>query len=375
MRKSVFIFFAFLLGVCPCGIAQDVVSASSGVLQYFEGAVQLDDHGVEHKAAVFPSLKNGSVLRTGKGRAELLLTPGVYLRLDEDTSVRLLSNSLVDTRMEVVRGGVLLDNLNAPSSDVVTLVYEGAQVHFPKPGVYRMDCNLGEMQTYIGEAEVRRGSGSPISVDGQHLYYFALALTVSKYTNDEDEFYDWAHNRSDLISEQNERASAEQEEAQDADAGAAGGLFGAVPSFGSPSLVSPGSASGSLLSFSYGSVASSSPALTPFFFPGDALVILAPIRSHPVGVAWPTGIGAGLHPRPIVSRWPTSTYAGLLRGGGIGSRVPVGSSTYRPLGLSVPAYRAVGVSVPAIKVPRVSSPPVGVHAAAPTVGPHVAVHR
>jgi hypothetical protein len=113
MRGSVLFSFALLLRVCRSSAAQDVVSASSGVLQYFEGAVLLDNQPVEHKPAVFPSLKNGSVMHTARGRAELLLTPGVYLRLDENSSVRMQSNSLTNTRLELMEGSAILDNLNA----------------------------------------------------------------------------------------------------------------------------------------------------------------------------------------------------------------------------------------------------------------------
>ncbi|HWF48771.1 MAG TPA: hypothetical protein VG168_17315, partial [Bryobacteraceae bacterium] len=139
MRGSIFFAFALLLAACQPGAAQDVVSASSGVLQYFEGTVFLDNQPVEHKAAVFPSLKNGATLRTAKGRAELLLTPGVYLRADENTSLRMVSNALTDTRVEVTEGAIILDNANASSRGAVTLMIDESEVRFPKAGVYRID--------------------------------------------------------------------------------------------------------------------------------------------------------------------------------------------------------------------------------------------
>ena len=102
---------AFLVcGLAPC---QEVVSAYAGTVHYFEGAVLIDDHPLEHKAAVFSSIPNGSTLRTEKGRAEVLLTPGVVLRLDEDSSIQMVSNALTDTRIEFVKGAALLDTLTA----------------------------------------------------------------------------------------------------------------------------------------------------------------------------------------------------------------------------------------------------------------------
>ncbi len=387
MRKSAFVF-AFLLGLCPSGIAQDVVSASSGVLQYFEGAVDLDDHAIEHKAAVFPSLKDESVLKTGKGRAELLLTPGVFLRLDEETAVKMLSNSLSDTRIELLRGTVLLDNLNAPPSGAITLLYKGSSVHFPQPGIFRIDASLSELQAYSGQAEVRRGSGSASAVEAQHLYDFVLAFTMLQFSDgDGDEFYDWAHNRSDLIVAQNEQAAAEQNDAQNPDPGANGGLFGAVPSFAVPPIVTSGSGYSSLYNlYGYGNspsaLSSSSPLYSPFFF-SSAAVVYFPFWPRPTGVKWPPGIGIGNHPRPVLNRWPTSTYAGSSLGiGSGGGRIPAGLSTYvglsgyRPSALTMPAYRVPGVHVPTVTVPRASPPPPAAHVAAPVIAaPRGVGHR
>jgi hypothetical protein len=355
------LFFALLIGLCSSSLAQDVVSASPGVLQYFEGAVELNDRPIQHKAGVFPSLKDGSILKTGKGRAELILTPGVFLRMDEETSVRMLANSLTDTRLEVVNGAVLLDSLNSPPADVVTLQYKSSQIHFPQPGIFRIDCNLDELQTYSGRAEVRRGSASATPVDSQHLYYFALEFTTTKFGNgDQDEFYDWAHNRSDTIVEQNERASAEQEESQDPDPGAGGGLFGAVPSFALPPSMTPASGYGSFFnSYQYGNVVSPSSALNPCFFPAVTAVVFYPPWSRPTAVKRPPGIGPGPHPRPILNRWPTSTVAG--------SAGYMGSSGYRSPDLPVPAYQKPGIHVPAVNAPRLTPPPAAAHVAAPPV--------
>ena len=72
---------------CLPSFCQEVVSARSGVVHFLEGAVSLDDQPLDRKADAFATMKEGSTLRTGKGRAELLLTPNVFLRLDENTAV------------------------------------------------------------------------------------------------------------------------------------------------------------------------------------------------------------------------------------------------------------------------------------------------
>lgn len=63
--------------------AQSVISAKSGVVHYVEGRAFLNDQLVETKFGEFPDLKENQVLRTEEGRAEVLLTPGVFLRVEK----------------------------------------------------------------------------------------------------------------------------------------------------------------------------------------------------------------------------------------------------------------------------------------------------
>ena len=71
---------------------QSVVSTRSGVVYFFVGSAFLGDEPLEQKFGRFPDIGEGRVLRTALGRAEVLLTPGVFLRLDESSSIRLLSS-------------------------------------------------------------------------------------------------------------------------------------------------------------------------------------------------------------------------------------------------------------------------------------------
>ncbi len=92
------------LSLAPHAWAQSVISAHSGVVDYIEGDVSIDGTAIHPKFAEFPDVKAGQLVATAEGRAEILLTPGVFLRMAENTSVRMLSNALADTRLEVVSG-------------------------------------------------------------------------------------------------------------------------------------------------------------------------------------------------------------------------------------------------------------------------------
>src|SRR5689334_14730071 len=87
--------------------AQPVIGAKSGLISYVEGKVWLADKLVELQPTQFPDVKENTVLRTGEGRAEVLLMPGVVLRLGDESSFRMITNRLIDTRIELLTGSAV----------------------------------------------------------------------------------------------------------------------------------------------------------------------------------------------------------------------------------------------------------------------------
>jgi hypothetical protein len=201
--------YSLLLVVAVEGAAQEVVSAQSGVIHYLEGAVSVDGKRVERSPAAFPLLKEGAVMATEKGRAELLLTHGTFLRLDENSSVKMVSAALTATIVEVLHGSTILDAVAAQGDIPLTLRYQDASVRFEKPGIYRIDSDTGVLQAYSGEAVVSQQSRDK-RVDNSRLYFFDLGTDTNKFSDGaDDEFYDWARNRNQVIQEENQLATAD----------------------------------------------------------------------------------------------------------------------------------------------------------------------
>src|SRR6476620_11534039 len=76
---------------------QSVISAHSGILHYYEGEVTLEGKAPHQKAGTFAEVKEKQELQTQVGRAEVLLTPGVFLRMGENSAIRMDANKLSDT--------------------------------------------------------------------------------------------------------------------------------------------------------------------------------------------------------------------------------------------------------------------------------------
>src|SRR5690242_14102448 len=100
----------FAVAATGSAYAQYVISAHSGVVQYVQGRALLNDNAVDPKFGQFPEIKENEIFRTEEGRAEILLTPGVFLRLAENSSIRMVSVRLTDTRVEVLSGSVMVES-------------------------------------------------------------------------------------------------------------------------------------------------------------------------------------------------------------------------------------------------------------------------
>src|SRR5271154_4159805 len=128
--------------------AQQMISLHSGLIHYTEGTVTVDGQQVENKNSEFSSLQKGQELRTGEGRAELLLTPGAFLRVGENSAVRMISNALTDTQLEVLEGSALVEVTELGKDNAIAVSLHGAVLHVEKAGLFRVDANPGRFRVY-----------------------------------------------------------------------------------------------------------------------------------------------------------------------------------------------------------------------------------
>src|SRR5215472_1279046 len=140
--------------ILPHASAQSVIAARSGVVNFLEGVVFVDGQPLDRKPGVFVRLQEGSVLSTEGGRAEVLLTPDTYLRMGADSSIRMISTDIDDTKVELLSGSAILDSAQAPAGAFVKIIFKGETVRPMKPGNYRMDAEPPQLRVFKGEAQV-----------------------------------------------------------------------------------------------------------------------------------------------------------------------------------------------------------------------------
>jgi hypothetical protein len=188
--------------------AQSVVSAHSGVLHVSEGAVFADDQPVNQKYGTFPDLKEKSVLRTEAGRAEILLTPGVFLRIGENSAVKMIDNRLSDTRVELLKGSAVVECDDPMKENAVTRIYGDYQIHVRKTSVLEFGSNPAELKVFHGEAEVDLNGTVSVVKAGKALP-FTQALAQERFDakTSGDDLTRWSQERSEAVAVANVSAA------------------------------------------------------------------------------------------------------------------------------------------------------------------------
>jgi hypothetical protein len=188
--------------------AQPVISAKSGLLSYVEGQVLLNDQPVEFSTTHFADVKENSIVKTADGRAEVLLTPGVTLRMGENSSLRMISNRLVDTRVELITGSAVVEADMVAKETNVTVVIGQGSVELPKAGLFRFNAAPAQLKVFKGDADVEV-AGQTKRVSGGHLLSVATeTASIEKFdTDDTDELDRWSHRRGSYLAAANMSAA------------------------------------------------------------------------------------------------------------------------------------------------------------------------
>ena len=203
MQRRVFSSAAVLVFTAALGSAQNVAPAHSGTVHYFDGDVTVDGVKLVPQVARFTEMKEGNVLQTGLGRAEILLTPGVVLRVGENSSVKMLDNRLMSTRLDFLSGVAMVESVDGDSSvkdPAVTILYKDFQAQPLKFGLFEMTSQPSRVRVFKGAARVS-GNDTTVTVKEGNLIDLTTTMATAKFEAKEgDDLYLWSRDRSAYLS-------------------------------------------------------------------------------------------------------------------------------------------------------------------------------
>ena len=208
------------------------ISAKPGVVNYIEGTAYLNGNKLSEQAARTTFLAAGDHLSTDAGKAEVLLTPGVFLRIGDNSEIHMISPTLTNTQLEVVRGEAIIEAAGLLKDNNIQVTDHGASIVIEKNGLYRFKADdppsaavlEGKESVFLGDKKIE------LSKDRETI--LSDVLKAQKFDpKQEDELYAWSNVRSEY------EAAASYQSAQAASVSSYGGGWG---NYGFGGMYGPG---------------------------------------------------------------------------------------------------------------------------------------
>src|SRR5579884_586749 len=131
-----------------CGTALAANTAVPGTLNYVEGQAAIGSQTLNSKSVGAAELQPGQVLDTQNGKAEVLLTPGVFLRLDDNSAAKMISPDLTNTEIALEKGRAMIEVDEIHKGNDIRVSEDGATTRLLKTGLYAVDANRGQVEVY-----------------------------------------------------------------------------------------------------------------------------------------------------------------------------------------------------------------------------------
>ena len=104
-------------------------------------------------------MREGDQLRTDvTSRAEILLNPGTYLRLNENTEVRAITTSLSNTRFELLKGSIIIESSQIDKTAPIEIITPNGPLALAKDSLIRVDAKTGATFVAVRQGEIFLGT-------------------------------------------------------------------------------------------------------------------------------------------------------------------------------------------------------------------------
>ena len=112
------------------------------------------------------------MLSTQAGKAEILLTPGVFFRVGENSTATMISPSLTNTEVGLDKGTALVEVAELHEANLLEVREGDSATQLLKTGLYAFDADQGAVRVLKGEALVQ----APILCSRTGLVWSGMVL-------------------------------------------------------------------------------------------------------------------------------------------------------------------------------------------------------
>jgi hypothetical protein len=231
-RATGALFVASLLAAAPAGFAQPGTGnyvqpgtsnyaqpararfAQPGTVNYVEGQARLNGRPVTQQSVGSAVAGQGQLLQTDNGKVEMLLTPGVFVRLAPHSAVKMIASSLSDTRVELEQGQATMEVAQFQKENHIQVVMGAAATTIEARGIYEFTATPPSARVFEGKAMVQMNGRTNNDIyKGQQVAFGAANPKLKsrgfnvKESEASDDLYAWSKLRADYQAQANMSAA------------------------------------------------------------------------------------------------------------------------------------------------------------------------
>ena len=189
------------------------ISAKAGGVNAVSGQVMVTREGQAPQLLTsHDDLVSGDIVRTGFGsQAEILLNPGTYCRLAENTEFVLVDSTLENLLVRLNRGSAIIEATGPDNvAQFIPIVTAQQKFTIMRAGIYRINAKPEATEVFIRKGRIALGPNSQDVVkSGKKVVIGGGLPTTAKLTKaDNDDFDDWSKERGQTLARANQRLNA-----------------------------------------------------------------------------------------------------------------------------------------------------------------------
>jgi hypothetical protein len=177
-----------------------------GTINYVEGQATLNGQPLGPGAAGYTVVQPTQALDTQAGYVEVLLTPGAFLRIGNNSEVVMQSLGLANLQIQVVRGSAMIEVADFVRGTMLQVSINGATTQVEKRGLYQFDANQQLVRVLDGKAKVLNASRVKTIDKGDQVLLTTANLkshSFDKQVAEADPLYVWSRARSEAEAQAN----------------------------------------------------------------------------------------------------------------------------------------------------------------------------
>jgi len=187
-----------------------VISAKAGGVSYATGSVRVDRIATNkrHILAKGDEINDGDMINVGEtGNVEILLNPGSFLRLAENTDIQFADTNLESLLLKMLNGSALIEAsaIGGEGGADIRIVTPQSTISLEKSGIYRLNVSANATEVFVwkGTATV----GNEIVKAGRKAVLQKGATVIAKFDKEEsrDALDLWSKDRSKELAKINSK--------------------------------------------------------------------------------------------------------------------------------------------------------------------------